>query len=171
MSTRAINRIAGWLIVAFAVLSIVLHVAACVATGAEQAITGTVIRVKDGDTLVVRSGNTEQTIRLAEIDAPEKGQPGGLAARVFLEAQTIGKTVTVDSQGTDRYGRVIGHVAVGKVNVSERMVQMGHAWRYDAYSKSARLKELQLEAQTKKRGLWAAKEKPVAPWEWRKGTR
>ena len=33
MSTRAINRIASWLIVAFAVLSILLHVAACVGTG------------------------------------------------------------------------------------------------------------------------------------------
>lgn len=142
------------------------------ARGAEPiTLAGVVTRVKDGDTLVLRSNGRDYTIRLAEIDAPEKRQPGGLAARQQLEAICFGKTVTIDSQGADRYGRTIAHVSVGRVNISERMVQLGHAWRYDAYSKSARLKELQQEAQQAKRGLWAAQEKPIPPWEWRRRDR
>ncbi len=39
---------------------------------------GKVVRVVDGDTLVVLdSGNTQHRVRLAGIDTPERGQPYG----------------------------------------------------------------------------------------------
>lgn len=168
MSTHAINRVAGWLIVAACVVSIVAHLAA-LARGAEPiTLAGVVTRVKDGDTLVVRSNGRDYTIRLAEIDAPEKRQPGGLNARVFLEAQVFGKQATVKQETIDRYGRIVGHVVIAGQDMSARLVQFGHAWQYVAYSDSEQLAELEAEARDKKRGLWAAQEKPIPPWEWRK---
>jgi endonuclease YncB( thermonuclease family) len=171
MSTHAINRVAGWLIVAACVVSIVAHLAA-LARGAEPiTLAGVVTRVKDGDTLVVRSNGRDYTIRLAEIDAPEKRQPGGLNARVFLEAQAFGKQAIVTQETIDRYGRIVGHVVIAGQDMSARLVQFGHAWQYVAYSKSAKLAELEAEARDKKRGLWAAQEKPIPPWEWRRRDR
>jgi len=168
MSTHAINRVAGWLIVAACVVSIVAHLAA-LARGAEPiTLAGVVTRVKDGDTLVVRSNGRDYTIRLAEIDAPEKRQPGGLNARVFLEAQAFGKQAIVTQETIDRYGRIVGHVVIAGQDMSARLVQFGHAWQYVAYSDSKQLAELEAEARSKKRGLWAAQEKPIPPWEWRK---
>lgn len=175
MNTHAVNRVAGWLIVAACVVSIVAHLAA-LARGVEPTaepitLAGVVTRVKDGDTLVLRSNGRDYTIRLAEIDAPEKRQPGGLNARVFLEAQAFGKAATVTQETIDRYGRIVGHVVIAGQDMSARLVQFGHAWQYVAYSKSAKLAELEAEARDKKRGLWAAQEKPIPPWEWRRRDR
>ncbi len=175
MNTHAINRVAGWLIVAACIVSIVAHLAA-LARGAEPTaepitLAGVVTRVKDGDTLVLRSNGRDYTIRLAEIDAPEKRQPGGLNARVFLEAQAFGKAATVTQETIDRYGRIVGHVVIAGQDMSARLVQFGHAWQYVAYSDSKQLAELEAEARDKKRGLWSAQEKPIPPWEWRRRDR
>ena len=47
------------------------------------------------------------------------------------------------------------------------MVRAGLAWHYVKYSKSKTLTKLEQEARDKKLGLWAATDKPIAPWEWR----
>lgn len=46
------------------------------------------------------------------------------------------------------------------------MVQSGAAWVYEHYNTDNALADLQQEARSQKRGLWADPN-PVPPWEWR----
>ena len=62
-------------------------------------LVGKVVRVADGDTLTLRQATNER-IRLASIDSPEKssgsdrpGQPYAEAARKFLAEQVAGQSV------------------------------------------------------------------------------
>jgi micrococcal nuclease len=52
---------------------------------AQTILTGKVIGVKDGDTVEVLDDQNKTTIlRLAEVDCPEKKQPYGNAAEIFI---------------------------------------------------------------------------------------
>lgn len=65
-------------------------------------------RVVDGDTFVTSSG---ETIRLANVDAPELGTPGGISARKRLQRAVAGKIVCIYPKLIDRYGRTIAAIA------------------------------------------------------------
>jgi len=52
-------------------------------------------------------------VRLDGIDAPEKNQSFGTKSKDALAGLVFGKTVTVQSKGTDRYGRTLGVISVG----------------------------------------------------------
>jgi len=76
---------------------------------ASEELTGVVESVDDGDTIIIDG----REIRLAGIDAPEKGTERGQEAKRFLENMVLGKTVTVKidkCQGIEFYGRVLGVV-------------------------------------------------------------
>jgi endonuclease YncB( thermonuclease family) len=78
-----------------------------------RTIEGKVVSVADGDTITVLDSNKEQhRIRLAGIDAPEKGQPFGNASKKRLSELVGGKEVRVEFEKYDRYGRVVGKVLV-----------------------------------------------------------
>ena len=95
------------------VLSLVLLLIAIPSISAPRTIEGKVVSVADGDTITVLDSNKEQhRIRLAGIDAPEKGQPFGNASRKKLRDLVSGKEVRVEFEKFDRYGRVVGKVLV-----------------------------------------------------------
>lgn len=128
-----------------------------------------VIGVKDGDTVVLlTSGKTEITVRLSEIDAPERKQAFGTVSRTFLSDLIFGKEVKLEKSGTDRYGRTLGFIYMRNgTNVNVEMVENGMAWQYDKYSNSAVLKKAQASAKSRRIGLWRDPY-PVAPWEFRR---
>ncbi len=70
----------------------------------------------------------------------------------------------------DRYGRIVGRVYVGDIDVNRELVAEGFAWVYRKYSNDAELLRLEAEAKQKGLGLWA-KPNPIPPWEWRRGRR
>ena len=72
------------------------------------------IGVTDGDTIKVLVNRNAVTVRLEGIDAPESGQSFGSKAKEALAKMVAGKTVTVRKTGTDKYGRTLGIVIVGK---------------------------------------------------------
>ena len=110
-------------------------------------LTGRVVAVSDGDTLTVRvEGQQPVKVRLAGIDAPEHDQPFGQRSRQSLSELAFGHTATVAAQKTDDYGRTVGTVTVGGVNVEAEQVQRGLAWVYRKYSDDARLRALEAEA-------------------------
>ncbi|KAA0129221.1 thermonuclease family protein [Chryseobacterium sp. SN22] len=133
---------------------------------------GKVIKIKDGDTVVVLlSDNTEQTLRLAEVDCPESGQAFGKNARQFTSGQVFGKTVTFYKIGNDRYGRSVAGVFYdGDKYLSREIVKAGFGWWYFKASKNTELQKLQDEAKAGKLGLWADKT-AVSPWDFRKAKR
>ena len=134
--------------------------------------TGKVVGITDGDTIKVLINNREEKIRLAEIDAPEKGQPYGSKAKQVLSDLAFSKTVTVRVITTDRYGRTVARVYVDDLDVNAAMVEEGAAWVYTAYSTDSLFPQLQALAQAEKRGLWGLSEyEQVPPWEWRRGRR
>ena len=144
---------------------------------AQESFEGKVIKVSDGDTINVLTGDN-QTIRVRfnGVDAPEvshssgePSQPYGQKAREFVVNYCAGKMVKVIIRDTDRYGRTIGDVfLVGEsISLNERLVQEGWAWHYKQYSDDPTLAALEISAKNRKAGLWADPN-PVAPWEWRK---
>lgn len=131
---------------------------------------GRVVSVADGDTLTLLDGEKQTRIRLAEIDAPERGQPYSQKSKQSLLQMCQGKIATANVTGTDHYGRVIARVFCGNQDTSAEQVRLGLAWVYDQYAQDKQLYRLQEQAQSNKIGLWTYSN-PVAPWEWRKRNR
>lgn len=137
---------------------LLLAVVALVATpAAAKAIAGEVIRVKDGDSLMLYRPDVKRTseLRLAGIDAPELAQPWGLQARSALRRKVEGRAVRVVLTDRDRYGRLVGRIWVGQTYVNAYMTQFGHAWAFERYMKDSRIRAGQDLARREKRGLWA----------------
>jgi endonuclease YncB( thermonuclease family) len=129
-----------------------------------------VLRITDGDTIVVRTTDYEDVkIRLYGIDTPERKQPGGSEATTFL-TPLQGQTVTIIEMDIDRYSRVVALVEYNKQSINLALVQAGHAWHYARYCLvqpvCGQIKAAEIEARREKRGLWSGE--PVPPWEWRK---
>ena len=128
-----------------------------------------VVRVKDGDSLVISSGDGQVDVRLADIDAPEHRQPHGDAGSA-LRALVDGREVRLQLVGGDAYRRIVAHVFVDEMHVNAEMVRSGHAWVRRAYDPAPRLVADEDAARVARRGLWAAAD-PVPPWEWRRASR
>jgi endonuclease YncB( thermonuclease family) len=148
--------------------------AAATVTAWADTITGRVVGVADGDTITVLDAKNEQhKIRLAGIDAPEKNQPYGQAAKQSLSDQVYERQVSVETSKRDRYGRAIGKVLVDGSDANLEQVRRGLAWHYKAFEREQeRLDRVtytnaENEARGASRGLWGG-HAPVAPWDWRK---
>lgn len=137
--------------------------------GAGQ-LNGRVVGVADGDTLTVLVDGAPVVVRLAEIDAPEKGQPFGARAKQSLSQLCAGLLANVRERGRDRYGRALGRVSCAGVDANLAQVSRGMAWVYAKYSKDAELLKAQQGAQQARSGLWADA-RPTPPWEWRASSR
>ena len=82
-----------------------------------------------------------------------------------------GEGVGVDVKDTDRYGRTVGVVYKGNVNVNHRLVKSGYAWWYKKYAPfDDDLRMAEERARINKLGLWA-EPNPIPPWEWRRANR
>jgi micrococcal nuclease len=128
-----------------------------------------VVGVKDGDTLVLLSPDNQNiTVRLAEVDCPEKNQAFGQAAKQFTSNLCFGKRVQLTGTQKDRYGRTVGQVVLEDgTNINYEIVKNGYAWQYLAYSNNMELAGLEQHARENKLGLWQDIN-PVAPWNFRK---
>lgn len=147
-------------------------------SASEQAGTlqGKVVDLGWGDSLTVADAqNKQHRVRLLGIDAPEKEQAFGPAARQKLSALVFGKAVTVKYEKMDRSGRPLGKVVFGALDINLEMLKAGLAWYYPndrdlpesdrpLYSGAER------DARAARRGLWKD-EAPVSPWEFRQARR
>ncbi|MBD3653155.1 thermonuclease family protein [Kangiella sp.] len=125
--------------------------------------------VQDGDSMIVCcERNNSFTIRLKDIDAPEREQPFAKKSREFMQELVMNKPIRLIGDKRDQYGRMLVDLVVDGQSVNELMVSEGMAWRW-RYSKSKKLKELEESAREARKGLWALPESQrVEPWEWRK---
>jgi endonuclease YncB( thermonuclease family) len=132
--------------------------------------TGRVVAVADGDTLTILTSEKRQIrIRLAEIDARELRQPFGTKAKAIRSNLCFGKMVTAVQLDRDRYGRIVGRVGDGAVDINAEMIRRGAAWVDRRYLKDKSLLELEAAAGKNARRLWALPENQrVPPWEWRR---
>jgi endonuclease YncB( thermonuclease family) len=126
-----------------------------------------VVKVYDGDTFTADISGKITRIRLANIDAPELDQPGGIVARDFLCDVIFNKKVCVDKQSVDMYQRWIANVYVDDFLLNRLLVLSGNAWVYVGYNKDFLLKKMEDQAKASKLGIWG-QDNPTAPWAWRK---
>ncbi len=133
-------------------------------------LVGTVTKIVDGDTIDVQLSSGPIRVRLHGVDTPERGQPWGKESTAALTALVMGKDVDIEPFSQDRYERMIGIVFLGDLNVNLELVKRGHAWAYRQYMRQedSALCINEAAARTAKKGLWASRERPVAPWEWRR---
>ena len=135
---------------------------------AASQIQGKAVAITDGDTFTLLTIDQRQIkIRLYGIDCPEKGQAFGTKAKEKLSELIFGKYLTVTDRGLDRYGRTLGMVFHGELNICEEMIRTGFAWHFIRYDSNKAWDLLEEQARREKVGLWSDPE-PVAPWIWRK---
>lgn len=150
------------------------RVAEAISQDAEaETLDGRVVGIADGDTITVLTGDREEVrVRLANVDAPERGQPWSARSKQVLSGIIFGREVRVRQSGVDRWGRVIGHVSFEGRDVSREMVARGAAWAFRRYLTDPSLVEVEERAKRGKVGLWALPEaETIPPWEWRRGAR
>lgn len=78
-----------------------------------------VTKVIDGDTF--ETASRKNPVRLANVDAPEKGQPGAGTAKEALRNLIQGEEVTIDTVARDSYGRSVANVKAGGKSVNKAM--------------------------------------------------
>lgn len=129
----------------------------------QQTDTFKVVRVIDGDTIEIESG---QKVRYIGIDTPETVDPrnlpqcfGSQAAaknRELVEGKNI--YVEKDISETDKYGRLLRYIYVDNIFVNDYLVREGFAYA-SSYPPDIKyqnqLRQAQIEAQQQNRGLWA----------------
>ncbi len=118
-----------------------------------------VTEVSDGDTFKLSSG---QTFRLYGVNAPEVKEPFFEEAKAFTENLVLGKEISFEQEENykvDKFGRTLGYVFVGGVNLNIELVKNGLA-RVVLYEKRAKIKyqdellNAENEAKMNKVGVW-----------------
>lgn len=139
-------------------------------SGAGETLRCRVLKVIDGDSILVLAGNSEMEIRLWGIDSPEYDQPYADKAKKRTAELLKGNSISVKVKGRDGYNRVLAVVYSGGTCVNQKLVMQGAAWVYDYYCRAAECGEwvrLEREARVHRRGLWQDKN-PMPPWKWRR---
>jgi micrococcal nuclease len=113
-----------------------------------------VVRVKDGDTYVLRKGNTDFTVRLKNVDAPESNQAFGFLSGIYISQLILGKVVRYDSTGIDIYKRVLADIWLNNQRLDSTLIRNGWAWHYQQFSNDTLLKSMMALAIDEKKGLW-----------------
>lgn len=127
-----------------------------------------VVRVVDGDTIVVSLDGKNETVRLIGINTPETVDPRKSVECFGKEASEKAKTVLQKSsvrleadptQGDrDKYGRLLRFVFLPDgTNFNELMIEEGYAYEYTyatPYAYQEEFKIAQAAAMEQKKGLW-----------------
>lgn len=136
-------------------------------------ISGQVVQVIDGDTLVLETNRQRQTVDLAGIDAPERLQPFGAESKNSLIQLAFNKPAQAECVAARKQGRQTCVVRVQDVDLAQSLLSSGMAW-WDRQAGSDQGKDAQglyqgaeFMAQARRRGLWS-EQRPVRPGEWRK---
>jgi endonuclease YncB( thermonuclease family) len=135
-------------------------------TALADTLSGTVVKIIDGDRLVIEdAAKKRHTVRLADIDAPERNQSFWREASRSLAELCDHKSATVDWSVRDRHKRYIGYVTCEGKDANAEQLKRGMAWASPRATKpTSPLYELETYARLRRIGLWAD-ESAVPPWE------
>lgn len=126
-----------------------------------------VVRVVDGDTIVISINGREEKVRMIGVDTPESVSPdetknteSGLIASDYTKKALEGKMVGLEQDVTerDKFGRLLFYVYLGDVMFNEQLLRDGMALarRFPPDVKYAeRFADLQKDAENRKVGIWA----------------
>jgi len=108
-------------------------------------------KILDGDTFQLPDGDR---VRLLGVNAPEIGRCGSAEAKDELTRLISGKSVRIEEEKRDTYGRRMGLVFVGQTLVNKSMLAAGWARPdYTQNSQSEKLKSAYHDAVDNNRGI------------------
>ncbi|MDH4183655.1 MAG: thermonuclease family protein [Nitrospinota bacterium] len=130
-----------------------------------------VLKVFDGDTLLVESQEKRYKVRLLGIDTPEvdgpytKAEPFGKAASQRTAQLALGRTVKLEYGGDsawDRFGRLLAYVTLPDgTDLNRLLIQEGlaEAFHSTQYTRKALYHQEQAKAKQARRGIWSLPKK------------
>ena len=153
------------------VLTCSLAMNCAASTFADNQLAGRVLRIIDGDSLVLELQGSQHRVDLWGIAAPERNQPWGGAAADQLNRALTGRFVNVRVQGGRDDGRFSGLVMLRGRDVGLDLLRNGLAWSAVPDRGYSHLTEhpytlAQRQAIAARRGLWSD-DRPIPPWVWR----
>ena len=89
------------------------------------------------------------------------------ANRDYLR-RIVPKTFQVRALEKDRYGRTVGEVLDGAINLNLEMVAAGHAAVFVRYCNARDFYDAEREAKRQRLGIWEKDGAQQRPWEWRR---
>jgi micrococcal nuclease len=126
--------------------------------------TAQVVRVVDGDTIVVRLNGREERVRYIGIDTPEvyaDGEPACYAEEATAANRVLTKSGVValvrDQQDRDDYGRLLRYVYADDTFINEALAQAGYARTLSIPPNTTHatvLADAVAEARAAQAGLW-----------------
>lgn len=128
-----------------------------------------VVKVIDGDTVVLNIDGVNETVRLIGINTPETVHPSkpvecfGFEASNKAKEILTGEIVFLEKDSTqserDKYNRLLGYLILSDgTNFNKMMIREGYAYEYTyivPYKYQAEFKQAQKDAEVGKVGLWA----------------
>ena len=126
-----------------------------------------VVKIIDGDSLLVAINERNQEVRLAGIDAPEYNQPWGKRASEALRKMVGGKEISVTVLDVDQYDRLVSDIYLESSHINRALVAEGHACVYRDFLTDRTLLADERRARRNELGLWQHDD-PMPPWEWRR---
>ena len=129
----------------------------------------TVVRVVDGDTIVVSIAGEEKKVRMIGINSPESVDPRkkvecfGKEASAHLSSLLDGASVLLVSDETqgdvDKYGRLLRYVTLQDgTDINAAMIADGYAYEYtydEVYERQSVYRSLEQDARLGLVGLWS----------------
>lgn len=146
-----------------------------------ETLTGYVISVRDGETLMLVDANRQQIkVRLLGVAAPRRTQSFGEASRIHLANLTLNKDVRFESAQRKEGDFLLGKLLVQPpdcrtcvltLDVGMAQITAGMAW-FATTTANALLPEdkagyehAEFTAKIRRYGLWRDKN-PLPPWQW-----
>lgn len=128
-----------------------------------------VVRVVDGDTVVVSLTGKESTVRLIGLDTPETvdprkpvqcfGEEASQEAHRLLDGQRVRLEMDSSQDSHDKYGRMLAYVFLQDGRMFNKYMiadGFGHEYTYRVpYKYQSEFKMAQQEARAAQKGLWA----------------
>ena len=130
----------------------------------------TVLKVNNGQEVLVEINGEGRAVRLACIQAPlYQQQPWSQQAKTTLsKALPKGSVVEMELRARDVYGRVVARLLKEKSDVASPLISKGEVFAYDGYlgrCDDLNYQELEREAQRRKEGVWGVKGGLPRPWD------
>lgn len=127
-----------------------------------------VIRIVDGDTIVVLINGAQEKIRLIGVDTPETVDPRGSVqcfgeeasafTKSILENQAVRLEADPSQDDRDKYGRLLRYVFLDDTLINKELISLGYGHEYTyrrPYKYQMEFKSAEKRARESKKGLWS----------------
>lgn len=127
-----------------------------------------VVRVIDGDTIVISKDGVNESVRMIGVDTPETvhpskpvqcfGEDASLKTKEWLEGRMVNLVLDEEEGERDKYYRLLGYVYRDDgFFINLELIKQGYAYEYTynlPYQHQAEFVEAEIEAKGAGRGLW-----------------